>query len=258
MKTEEYTQMYRLEFNHWWYTGLDHLIFQTIRRLGLPAGSKILDAGCGTGRIMKRLSSLYSVYGFDFSEAAIKFCKKRGIRGINRADISCMPFASESFHLTVSLDVIYHQGIQDDAAPLNELYRVIKPGGYLILQVPALEMLRGNHDRQVATRERYTRSELIRRVKKAGFDIPKASYRLFVLFPIFILSRVFQHKSKQSKSDLSELPGWANRLLYRLGWLGNHWLDRHHVPLGSSIFLLARKPHTMNTPAERNKKINPH
>lgn len=241
MKIDEYRNMYELELKHWWYKGLDCLLFQIVKKLNLPSSSKVLDAGCGTGRVLQKLHSHYDAYGIDYSYEALRFCGKRGLDRFVSGTLVNLPYHSEQFNLIICTDVLYHEGISDDQLALREFYRVLKPGGTLILHLPALEILRGKHDKQVSTRERYTKAIILKRIQDSGFQVVFATYRLFFLFPFFLMVRLFQKDRENVKSDLSLLPGWINQLLYKVVWIENKWLCWFSAPIGPSILLVAKK-----------------
>ena len=84
MKKEEYKTIYSLEYTHWWYRGLDHLLFQTIKKLHGSGLNKVLDAGCGTGRVLHKLPTQKERFGIDYSPEALKFCKQMGLIQLSR------------------------------------------------------------------------------------------------------------------------------------------------------------------------------
>ena len=77
-----------------------------------------------------------------------------------RGSVLRLPFPDAAFDAVTSFDVIYHDWVADDRAAVAEMARVLRPGGALLVRVPALEALRGAHDAEVLTRRRYTRGEL--------------------------------------------------------------------------------------------------
>ena len=243
MQKEEYQNMYDHEFSHWWYLGLDHLLLQVLKKFKPRTKIKILDAGCGTGRVMKRLEYA-EVHGIDFSQDAIDFCKKRGLLKTQQGSVLSLPYPSEQFDVVISMDVIYHQGIPDDRIALREFNRVLKNHGILIVNLPALESLRGVHDQQVHTRERYTTTILKERAIAEGFTPLMMTYRLFPLFPLIFLMRKIKHFFKSNEmptSDIGRIPLWINQLLYAIVWLENQCLKIFSMPIGTSVFMVAKK-----------------
>ena len=236
--------MFDLEFEYWWYRGLDQLLLNTLKKLDLGFIPKVLDAGCGTGRVLKKLFTDFQAFGIDYSNEALKFCKQHGLNRLCLGTLLNAPYRSSQFDLIISMDVLYHEGISDDQAALREFYRILKPGGKLILHLPALEILRGQHDAQVNTRERYTKTVLLKRVRNSGFNTTFVTYRLFPLLPLFAMRRLCSRNSRNAESDLFPLPSWINSALYGIVCLENLWLRRFSSPIGSSLFLVAEKGKT--------------
>jgi SAM-dependent methyltransferase len=163
------------------------------------------------------------------------------------ADLNVFTPAPESFDVVASMDVLYHTGVTDDVAVLRRLRHGLRPGGLLLLNLVALEFLRSSHDLAVHTRERYTRGELLRRVRDAGLDVEWASYRVSLLFPLVagarLASRLLPPAGPgQARSDVALPPAAVNALLLGVTRLENRLLARCPLPLGSSVFVRARRP----------------
>src|SRR5262249_15958167 len=140
----------------------------------------LLDAGCGTGKFLEGCRA-YRAFGVERSPAAFPFLGRRGLDNVAQADVERIPFPDQTFHLfvalVVSLDVLCCIAAPGDVEALCELRRVLKPGGSLLLNLPAYEFLRSPHDRAVHTRQRYTRGHLLRLLRAAGFEVRLISYR---------------------------------------------------------------------------------
>ncbi len=256
MEEQEYHTIYELEESHWWYIGLHGLVKDALwrHRKAPPPGSSgkaaLLDAGCGAGKLLKDLSADYDpAVGVDISPVGVSLCKKRGLTKLITGSVSGLPFKDGSFDAAISLDVIYHMQVADDRTALRELQRVLKPGGILVLNLPAFEFLSGSHDRQVHTKRRYTTKELKRKLLSSGFEVSELSYRNAFLFPVIFLVRAVQKLTGSAshgtgKSDVTGLPGPINRLLTLLLLFENRLLKRVSLPFGSSVFCVARKPVT--------------
>ena len=143
-----------------------------------------MDAGGGTGGLAEKLASFGVVSAIDASPEAIRFAKKRGVAA-KLASIEKLPFPDRQFDVVTSIDVIYHRKVSDDVSALREIRRVLKPGGVLILRVPANRFLMSAHDRHVHTARRYGKSELAEKMKKTGLSLKQIS---FVHLPVFFLS----------------------------------------------------------------------
>ncbi|TFG89380.1 MAG: class I SAM-dependent methyltransferase [Gemmatimonadales bacterium] len=249
MNEREYALMFSIEEEHWWYVALHELVVRCVAREAAQRGPlTILDAGCGTGRLCQLLQPFGRVSGCDLAEPALAFCRQRGIE-VFAADLNEADLGTARFDVITSIDVLYHQAIRDDAPVLASLFRALKPGGLLILNLVAFEFLRSTHDLAVHTRERYTRPLLEERLSTAGFTVEIASYRLAPLFPLIALIRLVKrllHGSRSSAaevaSDVSLPSPRLNRLLLGMLRLENRLIDRLSLPFGTSLFAVARKP----------------
>jgi len=175
MQKSEYENIYRNEETHFYYTSLNNLVVNLLVRERLSRFSKILDAGCGTGGLLQRLSKSYLAEGVDISPEALKFCKIRKVK-TRMGSLEKLPHMSGLFDAVVSIDVIYHRFIRDDNKAVSELARVIKPGGVLILRAPAFNFLKSDHDKTVMTNRRYIKEEIKELAKKAGLGVVQISY----------------------------------------------------------------------------------
>jgi SAM-dependent methyltransferase len=200
------------------------------------------------GKSHRETSNSCRAYGLEFSADAFTFLKMRGLRNVVRSSICRIPFRDQAFHGVVSLDVLYHAGVENDEEALVEIHRVLKPGGMLILNLPAFEFLRSEHDLAVHTNRRYQTGELRQKLEKAGFSVQVITYRNTFLFPIAAAVRLIKKaipKEGQGhtiKSDLSPLPSWANKLLYSVLFFENVLMFRGVTfPFGLSVFCVAKK-----------------
>ena len=242
---EEYEMMYRAEDHHWWYTGMRSItkaVLDRYVRRGQPLS--ILDAGCGTGSTMNYLKDYGEVTGVDMAPEAVSFCRERGLKRIGRASICELPFADASFDLITSFDVVCQcePDLANDA--LAGFWRVLRPGGLLLLRMPAYQWLFGRHDELVHNLRRYTRGEVARQLREHGFAIERSSYANCLLFPIAAIKRLKDRMlpPKQECSDVSVTGGWANSLLATLLRAEAPLVSRVGLPFGLTIVALARKP----------------
>ncbi len=246
MNLEEYAVMYQVEDNHWWYRGMARITRALLdRRYARGASLRILDAGCGTGAVMTSYLADYGqVTGFDFAAAALHFCQKRGAQRLARASIVELPFSDASFDLAVSFDVLCEQAVRDDGVALRDLYRVLAPGGRLVLRLPAYDWLRGQHDRAVHIRHRYTRRELATRLQAAGFEVEQLSYANMFLFPVAVAKRLGERlwPPKTSGSDLTLGVGSLNGVLQAILSAEAPLIARVGLPFGLTAVAVARRP----------------
>ena len=240
MNVAEYERLFRAEESQWWYAGMRAISFSLLDAATGPAPGRFLDSGCGTGVNLAHLGRRGRAVGVDLSEEAIRFCRGRGVTAV-RGSVVALPFRGDAFDCATSFDVLYHRWVTDDGAAVRELARVLKPGGLLLVRVPALQMLWGAHDEAVHSRHRYTRREVERLLAQAGFEVLRATYANFLLFPLLAVRRTLDRVSGRHGSDVEFLPGpleWAFRSLLEL----EARLVRHvSLPIGGSVFALARK-----------------
>jgi SAM-dependent methyltransferase len=239
MDSGEYLNMKGLEEVHWWYRSTHRAVLQELERVGRNAA--VLDAGCGTGGLLILMNGYFRTFGLDACFDALQ----PGVMSapfpsrLTQGSIDAIPFKEGQFAAVTCIDVIYHRWVTSDSSAISQINRVLKPGGYLILQVPAFECLRGGHDAVVGTRKRYTRCEVDQLLRKAGFRVLKSRYRYPWLFiPAFFV----RHSTRnRKKSDLRPLPPLVNNLLERFSRIGDASLFRD-VPFGTSVFAVAQKP----------------
>jgi len=242
---EEYELMFRVERTHWWYAGMRAISFglldDALDGAGRPAGLAFLDAGCGTGGNLLELGTRGRAVGVDLSAEALALCRTRGL-AVARAGLLRLPFADSRFDCVTSFDVLYHRWVADDLAATREMARVLRPGGRLLLRVPALRALWGAHDVAVHTRHRYTRAELRRLLRAAGLAEERISYANSLLLPAVALRRGLDRVTGRRGSDLAPQPAALERLFAGALRLEARLLRHVSFPLGASLVALARKP----------------
>lgn len=244
MDKSEYLRMYTLESSFWWYKVLHELVDFTISKNKKNGAIRMFDAGCGTGRMMEILQKYGTISGIDYSEDAIGFAEKRGLRNIETGDLNDYIFENDTYDAIFCLDVLYHAGIQNDLAVVEKFWHALKKEGILIVNLPAFEYLKRPHDLVVHTKKRYRKNDFVSDLKKIGFSVVGSSYRMPHLYFIILISKLLhkKNKSNESESDLKELPTWMNTLLYNFGRLENWCLKRGlSFPVGSSLFIVAKK-----------------
>jgi SAM-dependent methyltransferase len=239
----EYEIMYRAEQSHWWYQGMEAVTRRILERFYAPgSGLTILDAGCGTGAGILFLSRYGTVTGLDISDQALHFCAERRCTEIARASVMALPFGDGAFDLVTSFDILYFEGIHDEIA-LQETARVLRPGGRLLIRVPAFDWLRGTHDTKVSTAHRYTAGELAAKLTRSGFEIEFLSYANMLLFPLALLKR-FAEKwrlVRQQDSDIAVNVGAFSGFLRTCLVLESRIIPWLRLPFGLSVVAIAKK-----------------
>jgi SAM-dependent methyltransferase len=248
MQPEEYGLIYQVEQRHWWYLGMAD-ISRSLLSSVYPLGAKlrILDAGCGTGGALTFLQEYGWPVGVDLARLALEYAETRRRNAehngeLAQASVTALPFANAAFDLITSFDVLYHLGVKDDEDALWEFRRVLRPGGHVLLRLPALEWLRGGHDVVVHTRQRYRRDEVRAKLERSGFVVENLSYANTWLLPFVAARRLRGHDNGRSRSDLSGGPPRFNSLLRTVLRSEAPFVRTVGLPLGSSLFALARKP----------------
>jgi SAM-dependent methyltransferase len=237
--------MFEAEEAQWWYAGQRAIASALLRPAlgaGAPGPRRLLDAGCGTGFNLLALGRLGRATGIDLAPEAIAFCRERGVRAV-RAGLLALPFPDAAFDAVTSFDVIYHAWVTDDRAAVAEMARVVRPGGVLLVRVPALKMLWGAHDVEVQSRHRYTRGELRTLLEGCGLRVERATYCNSLLFPLLLARRTLDRLLGREGSDVGFLPA-PLEWLFRRALVVEAALVRAGLsfPVGASVLALARKP----------------
>jgi SAM-dependent methyltransferase len=251
METTFYEDYYRHENSHWWFRWRYDLITKLVTNLKPDGTYRILDAGCGTGQMTKQLEDIGEAVGLDSASEAIAYARSRGVERLVRGSITAPPFAERSFDCVLALDVIEH--VDDDMGILTSLFRVIKPGGHLIITVPAFDALWSEHDEINHHKRRYRAPHLKMLIQEAGFDVDRLTYcNTALYFPVFVtrklknawraLSRNRMGTPRPLKSDLGNYPGPINDALYGLMRAETRLMDSFDMPFGVSILAVATRP----------------
>ena len=155
-----------------------------------------------------------------------------------RASINQLPIDSSSVDIAISLDVLYHRDVSESPA-ISELFRCLKPGGHLLVHVPAYNWLYSYHDVHVHTRTRYTKKRLQMALTGAGFSKPVCGYRVSLLLPAIALKRLLVG---EDHSDVQSVVEPLNLVFYKIVNFET-CLQRIGLafPFGSSVWALARK-----------------
>lgn len=236
MEPAEYRLMDEAEQRMWWYRALHARL---IDRLAGVRG-RVLDAGCGTGGFLARLGAArpdLARVGLEWAEAAARRAAAKSGAAIVRGSVNTLPFADAAFDALVSADVLCHAAV-DPAAALAGFRRVLRPGGRLVLNMPAYDWLLSAHDRRVHNARRTTARRLAAQLAAAGFTQVRARYWNSLLLPAMVASRLLSRDD--AASDVAPFSPWLDATLHGMTvlerWLGAAW------PAGGSVLATAERP----------------
>lgn len=229
---------------HWWYQGRRRLVADVLTGR-LPPHAMVIDVGCGTGDNLTTFDELArsgSVCGVELSAHAIRHVPA-GPAG-TRAAIALaehLPYATGAADLLASMDVIEH--LDDDHAGLAEYRRVVRPGGLLLLTVPAYQWLWSAHDEMAAHRRRYTRRGLVAVADAAGFEVERCTYyNSFLVPPAAVLRRTpLRRLAGEIDDEVGGSSAAVSRVMRGLGAIERRIIGQLSMPFGLSILLIARR-----------------
>lgn len=258
MNPGEHEIMARVEERHWWYRGLRDMVSRLLERpeIAPPPRPAVLDAGCGTGENLRFLGSLLEpsyLGGFDAASEAVDWARRKAPPGadVYLSDLCAPEIHRSDLDIIVSLDAIYVPGVERALPGLERLVEALRPGGLLLVNLPAYRWLYSEHDVAIHTHERYTAGQVGALLARLGLERVRLTYRLCLLFPAVLAARLpgmlrarFTTPGRRARSDLHAAPGpIADRMLFALLRRENRWIARGtRLPWGSSVLALGRKP----------------
>jgi SAM-dependent methyltransferase len=228
--------MLDVDEHHWWYRGRRRIIRSELDRLPLPEGARVLDAGCGSGRTLEELEPFGVVHGIELDPEAAEVARSRGVGEVEIGRLEDLPWEDARFDLITCLDVIEHT--PDDRVTLSELRRVCKPGGWLLVTVPAYQALWSLHDDANHHFRRYNRPTLRAAAEESGWQLRRmTSFNSLLLAPAAAV-RLIQRRAPNSEytPDIRLGPAWLNALLERPLRMEARWLaSGRTLPAGLSL-----------------------
>lgn len=242
MDPAEYHKMAAAENGMWYYRALHEHIRRELQAR-LPAGpARLLDAGCGTGGLIRRLTPRQPEWqwtGVDVEPLACALAREAGANDVREASVTALPFTDAEFDAVVSADVLYH--LDDDETALREMARVLRPGGLAVINVPAHRWLWSYHDVAVHGRRRYVRGELADKLSRAGLRPRHLTHWNTILLPVIAARRKLLPAPKDG-SDVKLGPAWIEAGLTALLRGETAWLRGvGNLPAGSSILAVAER-----------------
>ena len=242
------------EDKHAWFAGRTRAILKYLDaevRVYQPGEvRKVLDIGSGAGNMAHHLAHYGQVVGLDPNPRPLAVAAGRGLDVVQSMGDQ-LPFATGEFDLVALLDTVEH--IPDELGVFAECLRVLKPGGKLIVTVPAFMSLWSYNDEINAHQRRYTAPELAQKLEITGFRVKRISYNNFFLFPLIAGIRLLRpynpglaspHLTTESdvyQVEMESIPEPANTVLHGVGWLEAELVQRTNLPFGTSVLCIAEK-----------------
>jgi SAM-dependent methyltransferase len=242
MTHDELHAMLSSDEDHWWYRGRRRVLRAELDRLPLPADARLLDAGCGSGRTLDELARYGRVAGVDLSPEAVGAARRRGHEDVQVGRVEALPFADATFDVVTCLDVVEHT--PDDRATLAELRRVTRPGGLLIVTVPAYQSLWSWHDEVNLHYRRYDSASLRTAAAAGGWSVVgDTHFNGLLLLPAAAVRVAQRHRRAHAHSDLDLTPRALNRVLELPLRLESRLLaSGGRLPAGLSLLAVLRRP----------------
>ena len=243
MQSHHYPILYQVEETHWWYLGRRRIIQSLIKRICSIINNqnpRILDVGCGTGANLKMLAAYGQIEGVDISPQAVAFCSERGLDVVKLGAVEELPYEDERFDIVTALDVIEH--LDDDSVGLREIRRVLRPGGAVLVFVPAFMFLWGVQDDVSNHRRRYTLPTLLRAIRGAGFSIEWSSYANITFFlPVLFVRTVMRALGLRADTEYGINIPQLNGPFSQLFSAERVVFNRGKLPFGVSAVCIARR-----------------
>ena len=237
----------RAEREHFWFHGFRRFVRPLLEDAARDVKGRVptvLDCGCGTGNNLQMIRQYGRAFGIDLTYSGLAYARHHRERLIAQASATALPFPDRVFDIVTSFDVIYALDDTGAATALKEMYRVMRPGGYLVLNVAALPVLRGNHSVLGGEVQRYTRRSLRRHFEDADFGVKRLTYTNISILPmvagIRFAQRLIGHRESTQEISVPVPPvNAALKVLLAVEAAAVRWVD---MPIGSSLLALARRP----------------
>jgi SAM-dependent methyltransferase len=235
----------RSEDAHFWFKGLRRTARQLIDAArGQHELRRIVDCGAGTGRNLDWLREYGDAVGVELSPTGLAAGRARS-RRLVAGSVAALPFADASVDLATSFDVLYCLDDATERKALAEMWRILRPGGLVIVNAAALDVLRGSHSTLTHEVRRYTPERLRSRLLDAGFTVERLTFTNFTPFPVALvvrgLERLSGRASEASDHDL-RVPAWPINAFFNMTLLAEAAVLRVvNLPIGTSVMAVARK-----------------
>jgi SAM-dependent methyltransferase len=235
MNPDLYREMAETQHRHWWFRARREILERAIAGLQLPEGAQVLEIGAGTGGNLAMLARFGRVSAVENDAFARRHASQ--VTGISVYDgclPDALPFGDGAFDLVCLFDVLEH--VEDDAAALQRVRRLLKPGGRALVTVPAYQWLYAAHDRAHHHFRRYTARQVCRKARAAGLRVAKSGYFNTLLFPLIALRRLQQIVTGRHDGHDAAVPNRVlNGILYAIFSAERHVVPLRLFPYGTSV-----------------------
>lgn len=234
-----YDRMAELDELHWWYRARREVLAALIRRRAMPPPhARLLEVGCGTGHNVAMLERFGAVDAIEMDSAARAVAEKRLGRPVGSAMLPELPgVARQHYDLVGAFDVVEH--VEDDRAAIAALGQCLKPGGRLVISVPAHQWMWSAHDDANHHKRRYSKASLRRLIEDSPLKLEAIGYFNSLLFPAAVAARFAGKLTGREGSDDSLPPKPINWLFERVFAAERHLIGRAALPPGLSLFAVA-------------------
>lgn len=244
MEATEIAAMISLEDRHWWHRGRRQIIKDELLRIPALPDARLLDAGCGSGRMLDTLCERWRVSGVEMRPDLVTLARRRGHEDVHEGAVEDLPWPDATFDLVTCLDVLEHTA--DDRVTLLELRRVVRPGGHLLITVPAYQALWSNHDVLNRHYRRYSRRMMLAAASESRMTVERITFFNTLLLPPATLVRLMQRLRREPvhehTPDTELGPAWLYPVLEMPLRAEAFWLRRNRaLPAGLSLLAVLRR-----------------
>jgi SAM-dependent methyltransferase len=242
MHPDVYREMASVQDRHWWFVARRQILDRVVASLSLPAGASIIEIGSGPGGNLAMLARHGQLRAMETDPMARELAASLGICPVLPGALPTPhPFADATCDLACLFDVLEH--IEDDRAALVAVARLLKPGGRILLTVPAYNWLWSAHDESHHHQRRYQSADTCRNHCRGRAGAHPARLLQHPAVPLIATIRSLQKiTGRRGSSDASLPAGWINTLLKQLFALERHLVDKALFPFGTSLLAVLKKP----------------
>ncbi len=256
-----FERLFAVEDRHFWFRARNQVLATVMRQItsGLKPGYRVLEVGCGTGNVLgmlNRTCTQGTVLGMDLFAEGLRYARRRTNCALVHGDINASPLR-QRFEVVGLFDVLEH--LPDDVAVLRMLYEHLVPGGQLVITVPACPSLWSYFDEASHHCRRYGRVDLEQKLSQVGFQVDYVTYFMLSLFPLLWVGRKLSDISRNDREgkgtgvdelahrELKIRPITNATLYLLLAQEARLIARRGHLPIGTSILAVVRRPEAMRT-----------